>query len=405
MALDSKVRDALKQYYTNDFENTLCFQDHAFLSMIEKDESFGGDSYNVPLWITSSQGRSATFARAQANQAAGRVKKFVVPTVQDFQNAYVYDEDIKASKQRGDEAFFSIIRQSMEAAQQNLMRDIAIDLYRDASGARGQVASLSGQTFKPKNLNDLVNFEVDMVLKACSSASNTGSLRVGSATITNIATDGTITYTGTITSLANNDYLFVDGDGADGGSALKLFGLQSWGPSSVTPGDSFNGVDRSVDARRLAMQYIDFTSTGMLSPQDTINQMMFKARQIGGGRPDVLFANSTFINSLINDLASKIVYVDVKSQVADVMFKGVRVVTPYGTINVVEDRDCPSTDLFLLQMNDWKLFSRGPVAGLNDIDSLEFLRSATAAAEEIRFNFYGNTVCRAPGHSCRAKIA
>lgn len=405
MALDSKVRDALKDYFSKDYDNSLAYKDRPALALIKKDEKFAGDSFVVPLAITASQGRSATFASAQSAQSAGRVKKFRVPTVQNFQNAYINDEDILASKNKGEGAFFDLLTQNMETAQDNLMRDLNIDLYRDASGARGQVASLSGQTFKPKNLNDLVNFEQDMVLVA--SDTTTGALRSGTATITNIQPDGTITYSGTITSLANNDYLFVKGDAADnGGTPLKMYGFASYGPSSISTSDSFCGTNRSVDARRMAMQYIDFTSEGLLSPQDTISKMAFKAFQIGGGRPDTLLCNSSFMQSLLNDLGSKIVYCDVKSDdVANVLFKGVRVVTPHGTIEVMEDRDCPSTDLVLLQRADWTIFSRGTIAGLNDIDGLEFLRAATAPAEEIRFNFYGNLVSKAPGRSCRAKIA
>lgn len=405
MALDTKVRDSLKQYYTEDFDNTLAYKDRPALALIKKVEKFEGDSFNVVLPISSSQGRSGTFANAQAAASAGRSKKFVIPTIQNFQNAYINDEDILASRNAGAGSFFDLLTQNMETAQNNLMLDLNTDIYRDGTGVRGVVASYSSNTFKPANLNDIVNFEVDMVIVAAATA--TGTLRVGSGTITNIQPDGTITFTGTITSIANGDLVFAAGDAQNGGSTpIKMFGFASYGPATISGGDSFCGTNRSTDARRMAMQYIDFTTDGLLSPQDTINRMAQKAYQIGGGHPDILLSNSAFMTALLNDLGSKIVYCDVNGdEVAKVSFQGVRVNTPHGMVQVVEDRACPSTDLVLIEKGDWTIFSRGPVAALNDIDGLEFARAYNAPAEEIRFHFYGNLACKAPGHSCRAKIA
>ena len=71
-----------------------------------------------------------------------------------------------------------------------------------------------------------------MVIVAASTT--TGSLRSGSGTITAIDRDaGTITYTGTITSLTANDYLFTQGDAPNGGANVKVSGLAAWIPSSA----------------------------------------------------------------------------------------------------------------------------------------------------------------------------
>jgi hypothetical protein len=51
------------------FEN-LVYKNNPFMAMIKKNTDFGGKYKPVPIQVGVSQGRSAVFATAQANQTA-----------------------------------------------------------------------------------------------------------------------------------------------------------------------------------------------------------------------------------------------------------------------------------------------------------------------------------------------
>ena len=128
----------------------------------------------------------------------------------------------------------------MQAGINNISASLAQSLYGDGTGAKGQSASNSSP-ITLVNINDITNFEVGMVIVAASSA--TGSIRSGSGAITAVDRDaGTITYTGTITSLTANDYLFTQGDAPNGGANVKVSGLPPDSSSAPAPTAFFGGT-------------------------------------------------------------------------------------------------------------------------------------------------------------------
>ena len=103
--------------------------------------------------------------------------------------------------------------------------------------------------------------------------------------------------------------------------------------------------------------------------------------------------------ALEKSLGSKVQYVDVKHEEADIAFAGIRIHAPYGPITVVPDRSCPSATAYLLQLDTWKFRSLGkaPHVLTYGLEGLEGLRVGNADALEIRIGYYGNLICNAPG--------
>jgi hypothetical protein len=165
-------------------------------------------------------------------------------------------------------------------------------------------------------------------------------------------------------------YLAVEGDisfvanGLRAGTMLKVCGLPQWLPTSApTSGDSFWGVDRSADPTRLAGVRFDGSSESI--EEALIDGASLVARE--GGMPDMCFMNFASYSALEKSLGSKVQYVDIKHEEADIAFQGIRVHAPYGPISIIPDRSCPAQTAYLLDMKVWKLRSLDKAPHISEV--------------------------------------
>ena len=365
----------------------------------------------VPTIFGTPQGRSATFSNAQNNQTAPQLASFFVYRVANYQLATITNELLEATR---DDAG-SFIRESklvMDTAFRNISNDLALDLYSDGSGSRGQISAISSGVITLTDANQVVNFEVGMSLVSYSISGSTYTQSTGAAvgyviavnrysgTVTVSATAGGSAGTPTNWSAVNFPYLGVEGDVAFGAisattSFKKVSGLGAWFPQTA-PGvsDSFWGVNRSQDSRLYGV--IAQNTSSETIEEALIDGASLVARE--GGHPDMCFMNFASYAALEKSLGSKVQYVDVKHEEADISFAGIRIHAPYGPIMVIPDRNCPSRTAYLLSMNTLKFRSlgRAPHILTYGLEGLEGLRVGTADALEIRIGYYGNLVCNAP---------
>lgn len=364
----------------------------------------------VPTIFGTPQGRSATFSNAQNNQTAPQLASFFVYRVANYQLATITNELLEATR---DDAG-SFIRESklvMDTAFRNISNDLALDLYSDGSGSRGQISAISSGVITLTDANQVVNFEVGMSLVSYSISGSTYTQSTGAAVGYVIAVNrysGTVTVSATAGGSAGTPtnwstsfpYLGVEGDVAFGAisattSFKKVSGLGAWFPQTA-PGvsDSFWGVNRSQDSRLYGV--IAQNTSSETIEEALIDGASLVARE--GGHPDMCFMNFASYAALEKSLGSKVQYVDVKHEEADIAFAGIRIHAPYGPIMVIPDRNCPSRTAYLLSMNTLKFRSlgRAPHILTYGLEGLEGLRVGTADALEIRIGYYGNLVCNAP---------
>lgn len=413
---------ALKELYTgDDFMKDLVYKKNPLLALIPKDESpsgFAGKYIPVPLIFGTPQGRSATFSSAQGNQTAPQLASFFVYRVSNYQLVTITNELLEATKDNAG-AFIDEAKLNMDTAFRNISNDLALDLYSAGDGKRGVISAISSGVITLATSADVVNFEVGMSLVSYSVSGTTYTQSTGAAvgyviavnrqsgTVTVSATQGgsAATPTNWSTSFPN---LGVEGDVAFGAlttrtSFKKVTGLQGWLPSSApSSGESFWGVDRSADSRMYGV-IPQNTSTETIE-EALIDAASAVARE--GGQPDMCFMNFTSYAALEKSLGSKVQYVQVKHEEADIAFAGITVNAPYGPITVIPDRNCPAQTAFLLQMDTWKLRSLGKAPHIltYGLEGLEGLRVGTADALEIRIGYYGNLICNAPGWNCRVAL-
>lgn len=404
MALDMTSFDAaLKEHYTDDRVQDMVYKDNPLMALLPKMENFGGRNLPIPLIYGNPQGRSATFSNAQTRGQVTNslIDAFVLTRVKDYSIATIDNETLEASK--GDaNAFMEAATTEIDGAINSLTRSLAVAEYRDGSGQIGQLLAEPSETSGTftvtlKNINEITNFEVGMMIQAYAALTG-GSAKTSDGSDANwvIAginrSTGTITFTGTYNSsgtLAANDYLFVEGD-----RGLKMSGLEAWVPASAPGATLFFGVDRTVDVTRLGGQRYDATNVPL--EEALIEGASRVARE--GGKIDHFFMDYSKFAALEKSLGSKVQYIDLKVT-AEIGFRGIVINGPRGPIKCIPDQNCPSDRCFGLQLDMWKLYSLGKAVRVIDTDGLQMLRQASADGVEVRYGFYGNMGCRAPGYN------
>lgn len=412
---------ALKELYTGeDFMVDLVYKNHPFMSLVPKDESpdgMAGKYIPVPLVYGTPQGRSATFANAQNNQTAPQMASFFVYRTKNYGIASIDNELIEATAGNAG-AFVDEAKLIVDTTLRNFANDISMDLFGTGNGVRGRIAATgysqnstvaSGTVLPLADPSSVVNFEVGQTLVAMATAG--GAPTTDTVAVTKVdRTNGIVIGTASTGSLdakfAVNGYLAVQGDVASAGSTAtgtdgatgfqKISGLAGWlpegGPSS---GDSWWGVDRSIDSTRLAGVYWNGANTTV--EEALIDASALTARE--GGSPDYAFCTFNTWAALEKELGAKVQYVQVRHDTADIGFKGLTVMAPYGPITVIPDRCCQAKKLYLLTLDSWKLRTLGKAPHLLTYgrEGLDGARVYNADALEMRWALYGNLTCKAPG--------
>ena len=401
MSLDlTSFAAALKQHYTSDRVENMVYRDNPLLALMPKYEQFGGENLKLPIKYGIPQGRSATFATAQANKTNTQLKAFLLTRSKDYSLASIDNETIEASKGNA-QSFMDAATTEIDGSVESVSRALAIDLYGSGSGSRGQVAvSATGTSIQLKSIEDVTNFEVGMEI-VVSTADGGGSIKAGNVTIVGVDRDSGVLTTDSLAAIAGgagvaaDDFIFQQGD-----YDLKIKGLRAWIPDSApTSGDSFFGVDRSADATRLGG--IRYDGSAQPIEEALIDAASRVARE--GGRPDYCMMSYSKFSELEKALGSKVQYVDSHVN-AEIGFRGIMINGPRGPIRCIPDQNCPADRAFMLSLTHWKLYSLGKCPKILDSDGLKMLRESSADAVEVRVGYYAQLGCRAPGFNANIKL-
>lgn len=398
----SNVPYLYKTLWPQERVENLVYDDNPLLAMVPKSEDFVGDSMYLAVRYADNLGRSATFATGRANINPHKGVRFLLTRGHDYAFFSVDHESILAArKDKG--ALIRLLDAEVESAINALTRSLAIALYGDGAGVRGQINATGPVAGPPAtitllNINDVTNFENGQVLVAA--ATRTGALRAtpASAAITGVdRMTGLLTFAnGTFagTNWAASDFLFVQGDAANGGSKILPTGLLGWLPTTApTAGDSHFGVDRSVDVTRLAGLRIDESS---LNPEEGLALCLaYLGRE--GGKPSHLFRNPIDYKNIQVALGSKVT--TEYMEVGTVGFTAIVVNGPKGKVRIVSDQNCPGGRGFALTMSTWKFYSLGEAPMRIQADGVSMLRDTTTDTFEGRMAYYAQLGCVAPGRN------
>lgn len=390
----TSMNAALKELYDGQTVQNLVYADNPFLALVRKNPNVGGKYKPVPIIIGASQGRSATFADAQANQSAVELESFLVTRSKDYSIAEI-DNETMLSSATDKMSFLEGSQLVIDGAMRSLSNSLSSGLFRSGTGTIGEISSISTGVITLTNAEDVVQFELNQVLNAA--ASDGATPRAANGYV--IAVDrsaGTVTVSDTsITGSAGDPSGWTSGDSllVDGDSNAKIKGLAAWVPSSAPDATLFFGVDRSTDTVRLGGNRYD--GSGQSIEEAFIDASSRASRE--GGNPDYAFINFTSYSALEKALGSKVQYVDLKGP-AEIGFRGIMINGARGPIKVVPDRNQKPLTGHLLQMNTWELQSVGDAPMiLRYGDGLEMLRVSDADAGQVRCGYYAQLATNAPG--------
>jgi hypothetical protein len=410
------VSGILKELYDNQKVQWLTYKDNPTLAMLHKEEKFPGKYYPVPIVYGLTQGASATFSYAYANQYSPSVAEFLVTRVADFSIASI-DGQLLAAAQTDPGAFIDGAELMIDAAFQTAVNRVASAIFRNGAGTIGQIASVvfvAGTTYTVTltNPDDAVQFEIGQTLVAVQFVDgsglapvdvgivsavnrNTGALSITSAT--NLVADWPISYylavQGDTPNAVNNNFQPAGSAGTN--SLLKIAGFAAWMPiAGPPPVDSFFGVNRNLDVQRLSGVVFDGTA---LSLEEALLQGTGRIA-LNGGRVDTGICSYATYTALIISLGSKVQYIDEK--IGEIGFRGVQVNGANTVMSVFPDRNCPDGLIYCLEMDSWTLRSQNPCPHiLKYMDEIEILRVPGVDSAELRVGMYGNLYCVRPGHN------
>ena len=267
---------------------------------------------------------------------------------------------------------------------------LAFDLYRGGDGIRGRRSSASTNVITLTTADDARNFKVGMTVEASANADGT-SPRTGTTTVSAVDEDaGTVTLTSAaaITSFADNDYMFREDDP---GTCME--GLADHFPlTAPSTGDSFRGVNRSTDPRRLAGVRVDDTATSI---EENAGLVGVKIGQVGK-RADCVSLNPINFWAAVRRLNAKVEYQG-GGKKADWGFEYFNICTPAGTLRCYSDPDCQSNRGWVLNKSSLYIKHVRALPHIVRDDGRPALRESASDGVEARVRAFCNLVCTMPG--------
>jgi hypothetical protein len=389
----------LKVLYPPGLPTDMMLRGHPFMSLVPKDDNATGKFMVIPVIYDLPPGRSADIATVLgASGPIGPTSSvdFTVSLASDYAATWLNMLTVyKTANDRG--AFVEARKLEIDGIITQLGNSLAHSLFRDGTGAVGQVNSAVGvPTITLKNRSDAKFFVKggQYQLQDGTSGNPGGALRNGGAVATVAAIDedlGNITFTGNLTAAiaaaAINDFFVAAGD-----SNVKVTGLGGWVPLTTPSATLFFGLDRTVHPTRLAGSRLDQPN---VPAEDTIVELA-EIMAERGARPDRVFVSPRQFSKIAKRLNAKVEYENAGGQ-ADFSFSTVVIHTSAGGVKLTPDPDCPDNRGYILEMKHWRLKHLLDLPHIVMDDGIRALRRTGLDQIEIRARYYAQLVCYKPG--------
>lgn len=398
------AEEVLEELYQTDDMIEDIMRSNPMLGMVKHSTEGGGQHRHVVVKHTRPQGRSNTFSNAQSNRRGTKRAAFDVTWVSGYQLGGV-DGDVIDDAGGNAVILIDHLKAEMDGCFENIKDDLGFNVFRNYGGARGQCSNdptdLNG-TVTLTNAEDITHFEVGMVLTASTDdGTGAGTDRAGTGEVATIDREaGSFTYTGTITGITTNDYLFVQGD-----HGAKMHGLDSWCPSSTPTSTPFFGVDRSVEPERLGGVRYDAATPSDTTREALVNQAVRFRRWNKGLKPDIACVSPLVYGALDIAMESDKRVVELKSPNGSIGYEAIRLSTPAGSVDVFEDASCQSDTSWMMDSNSFCFETVGPMIRILDEDGNKILRESANDGYEFRIKTRGNFWSNRPSAISRATLS
>ena len=411
--------DALlkERYMDSSIVEKLMYPENPLLAKLQKlgDTEMVGDVMPVPIFTALPQSLSGGFSTAQTKSgtAGGSTTSYKWNiTAGSYYGVVAIDDKVIEASRTNRGAFLGNKEIEIDGLFEQAAEVLSVYTWGNGGQAIGRRLSISGNDVTLYEPMDAQNFEVGMDLKAsvADGATDTDSLRAGTAaTLTGInRATGKVTSTswGNITSFADGDYLFRNGDFFGDTGTVIIKGVQAFIPATDAPPSlwGISAATRATDPQRYAGCRVDNALIAGKTYEERIKILLaqmtgrFKAKAPTAGwmNPEDFQVLETLMSARgvrpLEDDSTKFGFMKI-----DIM-------TGSGRIPIYSDRHCPKGTFFALRMEDWGLSSMGELTHFQNRDGLQILRQGTTTAYEARLISYPLLYNRAPKNSGRVSL-
>lgn len=409
MSLSLTTYDALlKRRYTSQKVANLTEAERPLLARLKKDPSFSGSAMSVPLIHANPQGlASQSLLIAQGSSSNLKSKNFLI-TVGDYFGTVDISAKVMVASRDNPGAFLSSKTAETDGLYEQISDQLHILAWGNGGGAIGRRASVSGQVITLSDPTTIFAFEEGMTIAASGDgdgSAGTEALRAGTGVVTVVdRVNGKVTYTGTITTFTDLDYIFRYGDFLGNTGAGLMVGVQNYVYSTDTAVPNLFGMVRTSDPTRLAgcrIATADLTGRNIEERVKLLGSRMtgrYKAKMFTDG-----FMNPEDWQTLEIQLNARGIRSteDDKTQFG---FNVLKVGTGGAMVTIYADRACPKGTFFGLRMDNWTLYSMLDLIHPVDGDGLKMLRKSATNDFEFRLESFPQLACNAPLYQGRVPL-
>lgn len=378
----------LKEYYGDKGVPSAVYKETPAFGSIKK-KKITGEYIAWPVQYGRAANRSRTGTTALTRPNAPAFVRFNVPTVEDYDSISVSKKALAECKDEG--AFLDLLTNAIESVAGNLGQNHELDLFNHRGAAIGVVDDIPTATTLTLTIaSDINRFEKGMEVRMASTNGLTGSLSVGSATVTAVDRDtSTLTTDGSgwvaqIADAAAGFYIFPDGDFGVGRA-----GLADWCPDSTSGlGTAFYNATRSPDPSRLAGHRV---SGANLSISQAVRNLCAKAGN-NGKSFNKGYISVNQMNNLVTELDNKVSYIkEPSSPDAEVGWDAVKIIGGSSSIRFVASHGCPDDHIYLFDDQVLEcIHSQNSPVEIEDMDGNVVSRLATDFGFDVRGQSFSN---------------
>lgn len=421
---------AFKQVYNTRRVAILTFQNRPFMKALTFKDDFVGATYDHSIFYEDPQGGSANFATAmsQGNYSGAAMgsapvtpapssqgARMIINRGREYQAIQMLNEEIEASR----DDLGSLLRK--KTREQNGVlnefgRRVDIALHGDGTGilasfTTGGSVATNQLTLDVPQLG--IRFSVGMWLQVATVRPSNGIIPanfflsttpVQVTAVSRGMNASTLTLSQPLTALGaatTTQYFLLKNGDALGFGQNNIYGgiagLKSWLPL-VAPvaGDSFWGVDRSVDAQRLSgSRYV--ASNG--EKYESTFQNASAELELQGSTPTVVLMNPYDLNKYSQELGNKVRYDSMEQATTGLKTRGTVVIGQSGDMLAFSDPQCDPGNFYMLDMDTWWVKTLKAVPHLINNDGNDSIRDVTNTNDAITMAWraWYQPVCDAPG--------
>lgn len=400
----------LKRRYPQSKVNDLTVAERPLLAMLTKDTSFSGSAMSIPLIQTNPQGVAALDLNTAQTNATNVVPKNFLITVGDYFGSVSIGSKVILASRDNPGAFLSNKTVEMNGIIETASDSMHKHVWGNGGGALGQRKSISTNTVTLVDPATVYAFDEGMTVVASGDgdgSAGTENLRTGSTTVASKDPEnGTITLTSAagITSFADNDYLFRQGDffGSSGAGIIK--GVQAYIVASSASVPTLFGMTRTSNPIKLAGCRIGSSDLTGRTTEERIKKL--GARMVGYYKMKMFdkgFMNPEDWQDLEISLNARGIRA-LEDTSTKFGFMSLRVTAGGQNVDIIPDYGCPKGTFFGLRMGTWKLWSMLDLIHTVNGDGLTILRKSTTNDYEFRIEGFPQLACDAPGWNGRVPV-